>query len=76
MCSSCTTGVDGVVNTGVQLLTVGGSATVQSGAAYKCDPCASAEVMLCMEDLEADVSCERDDATCVLDGENDRRIAR
>jgi hypothetical protein len=61
-------------NTGNSIMPNGDTAIVAVGL-YKCSEgnCAAYWVMLYTEDLYGEVKCVEDNASCVLDGENERR---
>ncbi|GMI47132.1 hypothetical protein TrCOL_g5308 [Triparma columacea] len=59
------------VNTGNSIMANGDTAVLADGS-YKCSEgtCADSEIMLYTEDLNGEVKCVKDNASCVLDGEN------
>jgi hypothetical protein len=61
-------------NTGNSIMANGGTAILAVGS-YKCSEgtCASIHRMLSTDDLNGEVKCVEDNASCVLDGENARR---
>jgi predicted outer membrane repeat protein len=64
-------------NTGNSLMANGDSAILAVGP-YKCPEgtCATSNTMLYTHDLNGEVKCVEDNASCVLDGENERRGMR
>jgi hypothetical protein len=63
------------VNTGNSLMANGDSAILAVGS-YKCSEgtCAASSTMLWTDDVNGEVKCVEDNASCVLDGENARRV--
>ena len=68
-------GVYGGHNTGNSIMANGDTAVLAVGT-YKCSEgtCASSYTLLFTEDLNGEVKCVEDNASCVLDGENARRV--
>jgi hypothetical protein len=62
------------VNTGNSIM-ANGDTTILAVGSYKCPDgtCADIEDMLWTDDLNGEVKCVEDNASCVLDGENERR---
>ena len=62
-------------NTGNSIMANGDTAILAVGS-YKCSEgtCASSNNMLRTDDLNGEVKCVEDNASCVLDGENERRV--
>jgi hypothetical protein len=62
-------------NIGSSIMNNGDTAVVAVGV-YECagGTCASSSRMLYMGDLSGEVKCVEDDASCVIDGENERRV--
>ena len=52
-----------------------GDTTILAVGPYKCSDgtCANSHIMLYIDDLNGEVKCVEDNASCVLDGENARR---
>ena len=61
-------------NTGNSIM-ANGDTTILADGTYKCSEgtCAASHSMLYTEDLNGEVKCVEDNASCVLDGENARR---
>jgi predicted outer membrane repeat protein len=61
-------------NTGNSIM-VNGDTTILAVGSYKCSEgtCSASHTMLRTEDLNGEVKCVEDNASCVLDGENTRR---
>jgi hypothetical protein len=68
---------DSRVNTGNSIM-ANGDTTVLAVGPYKCSEgtCADSSRMLRTDDLNGEVKCVEDNASCVLDGENERRGMR
>jgi hypothetical protein len=66
VCTGCNTGTSIMANGGTTILAV---------KTYKCPDgtCATSGTMLITNDLNGEVKCVEDNASCVLDGENARR---
>ncbi|GMI44416.1 hypothetical protein TrCOL_g8316 [Triparma columacea] len=62
-------------NTGDSIMADGDTAVLADGS-YKCSegPCAHSSSMLTTDDLNGEVKCVEDNASCVLDGENARQL--
>ena len=62
-------------NTGISIMGNGDTMILADGS-YKCSEgtCASSSGMLGTQDLNGEVKCVEDNASCVLDGENARRV--
>jgi hypothetical protein len=62
------------INTGNSIM-ANGDTTILAVWLYKCSEgtCADSYTMLYTEDLNGEVKCVEDNASCVLDGENERR---
>jgi len=62
-------------NTGNSIM-ANGDTTVLAAGPYKCSEgtCADGYNMLLIEDLNGEVKCVEDNTSCVLDGENARRV--
>jgi hypothetical protein len=62
------------INTGNSIMANGDTTTLAVGP-YKCSEgtCARSSTMLYTGDLNGEVKCVEDNASCVLDGENERR---
>ena len=62
-------------NTGNSIMLNGDTAILAVGS-YKCSEgtCADSSVMLYMVDLNGEIKCVEDDASCALDGENERGV--
>ena len=61
------------INTGNSIM-ANGDTTILAVGSYKCSEgtCASSTIMLYTDDLNGEVKCVEDNASCVLDGENAR----
>ena len=61
-------------NTGNSIM-ANGDTTILAGGSYKCSEgtCSGSEGMLWTDNLNGEVKCVEDNASCVLDGENARR---
>jgi hypothetical protein len=61
-------------NTGNSIM-ANGDSTILADGPYKCSEgtCAASSTMLLIDDLNGEVKCVEDNASCVLDGENERR---
>jgi hypothetical protein len=68
-------GVYSGTNTGNSIMANGDTA-ILAGGSYKCPEgtCADNTDMLWTDDLNGEVKCVEDNASCVLDGENERRV--
>jgi hypothetical protein len=64
-------------NTGNSIM-ANGDTTILAVGSYKCSEgtCAGSEIMLYTKDLNGEVKCVEDNASCVLDGENARMVMR
>jgi predicted outer membrane repeat protein len=63
--------------TGNSIMANGDTAILAVGS-YKCSEgtCADSEIMLYTDDLNGEVKCMEDNASCVLDGEYERKVMR
>jgi predicted outer membrane repeat protein len=70
-------GVYSDYNTGNSIMANGDTVILADGS-YKCSQgtCAASNNMLYTADLNGEVKCVEDNASCVLDGENARRVMR
>jgi hypothetical protein len=60
-------------NTGNSIM-ADGDTTILAVGLFKCSDCAHDSVMLWTDDLNGEVKCVEDNASCVLDGENARTL--